>query len=266
MGHGRDCDQPSRPCPRRHGRGRPRPGLPLRTSPTSRARIPLALGLAFALEGAALAAPPTTAPLPDPRPRAAAPPAVEPAPQPVPASTCLARLSLSGLRFSPEAAPEGPEACRVVDPVRLEALSGDGVTIAFPDRPLVACGFAEVVASFTREALAPLAVGHLQTRVTAVGTGPGYACRGRNQVPGARVSAHGRGLAIDIAWIALEGRRETVASPSDAAAARYLDTLRRAACGWFATVLGPGSDAAHADHLHLDREPRGRDGESRLCQ
>jgi hypothetical protein len=49
-------------------------------------------------------------------------------------------------------------------------------------------------------------------------------------------------------------------------AARYIDALRRAACGWFTTVLGPGSDAAHADHLHLDREPRGRDGESRLCQ
>lgn len=81
------------------------------------------------------------------------------------------------------------------------------------------------------------------------------------------MSAHGRGLAIDIAWFDFEGgRRESVSVPGDATIARYVQTLRRAACGWFTTVLGPGSDAAHADHLHLDLERRGRNGDSRLCQ
>jgi len=170
------------------------------------------------------------------------------------------------LRFTIENQPAGPEACRIADPVRLEELQGEAGVVAFPDRPLVSCGFAEVLAAFTRDALVPLAAGHLGARVTAVGTGPGFSCRSRNRMPGARISAHGRGLAIDIAWIALDGRRETVATPSDASATRYLAALRRAGCGWFTTVLGPGSDAAHDDHLHVDREPRGRDGESRLCQ
>jgi hypothetical protein len=31
-------------------------------------------------------------------------------------------------------------------------------------------------------------------------------------------------------------------------------------------VLGPGSDAAHANHIHIDMEPRGRDGRSKVCQ
>lgn len=150
--------------------------------------------------------------------------------------------------------------------MQLESQALPGGAVAFPDRPLVACAFAETLAGFTRDALAPLAAGHLGRRPTAVGTGPGFACRGRNQVVGARISAHGRGLAVDIGWIDLDGRRETIASPSDPAATHFLGALRRAACGWFTTVLGPGSDSAHADHLHVDREPRGRDGESRLCQ
>lgn len=181
-------------------------------------------------------------------------------------SSCQARLALVGVRFKPVPQPPGLDACRVDDPVQIESVTLPGGVLAFPDRPLVACTFAETVAGFTRDALAPLAAGHLQRRVNAIGTGPGFACRGRNRVAGARISAHGRGLAIDIAWIDLEGRRETVAAPSDPLATRFLGALRRAACGWFTTVLGPGSDAAHADHLHLDREPRGRDGESRLCQ
>ena len=34
-----------------------------------------------------------------------------------------------------------------------------------------------------------------------------------------------------------------------------VDSVRTAACGWFTTVLGPGSDAAHTDHLHVDIAP-----------
>jgi hypothetical protein len=190
---------------------------------------------------------------------AAAPAAGSPTP-------CHARLALTGLSFKPARQPQAQDACRIDDPVQIDALALPGGAIAFPDRPLVSCAFAESFAGFTRDALAPLAAGHLGRRVMAIGTGPGFACRGRNQVAGARISAHGRGLAIDISWIDLDGRRETVAAPSDPAVARFLGAVRRGACGWFTTILGPGSDAAHADHLHLDRAPRGRDGESRLCQ
>jgi hypothetical protein len=42
--------------------------------------------------------------------------------------------------------------------------------------------------------------------------------------------------------------------------------FRTAACGWFTTVLGPGSDAAHADHLHLDIQPHGSSNRYRICQ
>jgi hypothetical protein len=38
---------------------------------------------------------------------------------------------------------------------------------------------------------------------------------------------------------------------------KILKAIRRAACGPFTTVLGPGSDRFHRDHLHLDTA-RGR--------
>jgi len=151
--------------------------------------------------------------------------------------------------------------------VRLEAIVVDGAEIAWPDRPLVACSFAVTLAGFTRDAAQPLAKSLAGRPLTAFGTGGGFECRGRNRAAGARISAHGQGLAVDIAWFAFQGGgRERVEAPGGEPAVRFVAALRKAACGWFTTVLGPGSDAAHTDHLHLDREPRGRNGESRLCE
>jgi hypothetical protein len=171
------------------------------------------------------------------------------------------------VRFQPERPPSAGEGCRIDDPVRLEAIVVDGAEVAWPDRPLVSCAFAVTLAGFTRDAAQPLARALAGRPLTAFGTGGGFECRGRNRTAGARISAHGQGLAIDIAWFAFQGGgRERVEAPGGEPAIRFVAALRRAACGWFTTVLGPGSDAAHADHLHLDREPRGRNGESRLCQ
>ena len=46
--------------------------------------------------------------------------------------------------------------------------------------------------------------------------------------------------------------------------ARFVAAVRGGACRYFSTVLGPGSDPAHADHLHLDLRARNRG--VRLCQ
>ncbi|TIT86210.1 MAG: extensin family protein, partial [Mesorhizobium sp.] len=41
---------------------------------------------------------------------------------------------------------------------------------------------------------------------------------------------------------------------------KFLNTVRKAACGPFKTVLGPGSDPDHALHFHFDLEPRRNGG------
>lgn len=182
-------------------------------------------------------------------------------------SACQARLAVAGVRFTPVAAPDTQADCAIDDPVRLDGMATDGGDVRWPDRPVVSCAFAGALADFSRSVAEPLARAMPSRTLAAFGTGPGFACRPRNRVEGGKMSAHGRGLAIDIAWFDFGGgRRESVAAPGDATVARYVQTLRRAACGWFTTVLGPGSDAAHADHLHLDLERRGRNGDSRFCQ
>lgn len=180
---------------------------------------------------------------------------------------CHARLALAGVSFTPALSPGDQSGCAIEEPVRLDAMRLDGERLIWPDRPVVSCAFAVSLADFVRDAAAPLARGIIGRPLVAFGTGPGFACRPRNRVEGARTSAHGRGIAVDIAWFAFaDGRRESVEAPSGEPAARFIGSVRRAACGWFTTVLGPGSDAAHADHLHLDAERRGQRGDSRLCQ
>jgi hypothetical protein len=53
--------------------------------------------------------------------------------------------------------------------------------------------------------------------------------------------------------------------------AAYQRAVRKAACGTFTTILGPGSNAAHRTHLHFDLGRIYKDGERRerpylLCE
>ena len=50
----------------------------------------------------------------------------------------------------------------------------------------------------------------------------------------------------------------------EAPESRFQRRIREGACAYFTTVLGPGTDAAHADHFHLDLRQRKRG--YRLCQ
>ncbi|UWS06998.1 extensin-like domain-containing protein [Phaeobacter inhibens] len=81
-----------------------------------------------------------------------------------------------------------------------------------------------------------------------------YSCRTRNNRPGAKISEHGRGKAIDISGFVLEsGKVITVLKGWTARATRKgLRKMWKGACGPFGTVLGPLSDRYHLDHFHLD--------------
>jgi hypothetical protein len=82
-----------------------------------------------------------------------------------------------------------------------------------------------------------------------------YSCRGMNGQPGARISEHAFGNALDISSFTLaDGRRITVkngwrGSPEEQG---FLRDIQGAACEQFATVLAPGSNRFHYDHIHVD--------------
>lgn len=80
-----------------------------------------------------------------------------------------------------------------------------------------------------------------------------YACRTRNSLPGARLSEHAKGNAIDIAaFVLADGTRLTVLDDWDGPNSRLMRRLHASACGAFGTVLGPASDRHHRDHFHFD--------------
>jgi hypothetical protein len=115
--------------------------------------------------------------------------------------------------------------------------------------------------------MAPLAQSMLGSPVAALATGPGYECRGRNRMPGAKTSAHGKGIALDLALVTLADRRQIeIAQQKEANETLFVHAMRKAACGWFTTVLGPGSDAAHATHMHLDILRHGSSENYRICE
>lgn len=81
-----------------------------------------------------------------------------------------------------------------------------------------------------------------------------YACRTRNSLPGARISEHGKGRAIDISALRLQdGTLITVRNGwNGKETGKILRSLHAGACGPFGTVLGPESNRFHLDHFHFD--------------
>jgi hypothetical protein len=80
------------------------------------------------------------------------------------------------------------------------------------------------------------------------------------------MSEHAFANGLDIAGFTFEGRGPVSIAPhaEGSPEAAFQTSVQKGACAAFATVLGPGSDAAHSDHLHLDQ--RGRRGGYRICQ
>jgi hypothetical protein len=96
-------------------------------------------------------------------------------------------------------------------------------------------------------------------RVAAIDVAASYACRPRNNVRGAKMSEHGFGNALDISGFTLEsGRKVSVLDDYYrwGKPGKFLKAVRGEACAEFMTVLGPGSDRAHRNHIHLDLQNR----------
>ena len=157
----------------------------------------------------------------------------------------------------------GPESCGGEDMVRLDAVTrSGGVRIDLKPAPVLRCTFAESVAAWLRDEVAPR-VEKLGAALRAVETYDAYECRGRNRVPGAKLSEHGKGNAVDLrSFILADGR--VVALTDVSVAKDFRDELRESACHRFTTVLGPGSDSAHESHIHVDLIERR--GGYRMCQ
>jgi hypothetical protein len=197
-------------------------------------------------------------PLPRPRPdhlQAVQPPeATTPDEAPAP-SACRLRLT-SDLAVAPSLpALSGPGACTVDDAVRLEAvLLRDKTKVAVTPPAIVRCTFAEAIVQWVREDVAP-AVRVLGAPLRSIDNYAAYDCRGVNRVVGAKLSEHGKANALDMRSFKLaNGTLIELTDPQVSKDFRL--GLRKITCARFATVLGPGSDGYHENHIHVDLAER----------
>jgi hypothetical protein len=145
-------------------------------------------------------------------------------------------------------------------PLELTAL-GSGVAIG--QKTVLNCRTAEALALWIRDVVIPAAQEHLKAVPTEIAQSSTYVCRTRNN--GAEMSEHAAGNAVDIGAIGFAHRppHSLATAVADEADAGFRKAVLEGSCRYFTTVLAPGSDAAHADHLHLDMAER-RNG-YRIC-
>lgn len=177
-------------------------------------------------------------------------------------SACRQRLeTMATLKVMPRLI--GPGACGGGDMVELSAvLLTGGKRIEVKSSPTLRCEMAEQFALWVREDVVTR-VAKAGAALTAVETYDDYNCRGRNRVFGAKLSEHGKGNAVDVRSLTFADKK--VALLTDKTYAKDVRTdLRASACARFTTVLGPGSDGYHEEHIHLDLAQRR--GGFRMCQ
>ena len=139
--------------------------------------------------------------------------------------------------------------CGVPNAVRVRSVQG----VALSTPAVMDCTTAKALNTWVARAVLP-EFGAKGGGVRRLRVAAGYACRTRNSQPGAKISEHGKGRAIDISGIDLrDGTRVTLLGDwGKGSNGRILRRLWQAACGPFGTVLGPESNRFHRDHFHFD--------------
>lgn len=225
---------------------------------------------------------PHVIPLPRPRPAEApgesdqpepeSPAAERPAPaagpdkaaeQPPPPSAC--RLALTEAIAIAPSIPDikGAGGCGGEDLVRLEAVVlQDKRRVTVKPAAILRCAMASAVADWIRTDMASLAAS-LGSTVSDLDNFDSFECRGRNRLVGARLSEHGRANALDVRALKMANGQSI--SLTDRTVPRQVrESVLHSVCGRFSTVLGPGSDWYHEDHIHLDLAARNNN--YRICQ
>src|SRR5882757_509821 len=127
--------------------------------------------------------------------------------------------------------------------------------VAVKPAATLACPIVSALDRWLADSVQPAAQRWFGARVVEIKQISAYSCRGMNGNSRAHISEHAFGNALDIAAFTLaDGRRVTVKDgwkgmPEEQG---FLREVQGAACQQFNTVLAPGSNVYHYDHIHVD--------------
>jgi hypothetical protein len=131
----------------------------------------------------------------------------------------------------------------------------------------LACPIVSALDRWMKDGVQPAAMRWFGAPVTEIKQISAYSCRGMVGAGTSHISEHPFGNALDIAaFVLADGHRITVkggwkGTPEEQG---FLRDVQGSACDQFTTVLAPGSNQYHYDHIHVDlmRRASGR----RICQ
>jgi hypothetical protein len=162
---------------------------------------------------------------------------------------------------------DGPGICGLTKPFKVTALQGGAVS--FNATATLDCPMVAELDAWLADTVQPAAQARFGQRVAQINSMGSYACRGMNNQRGAQLSEHSFGNALDIGGFVLaDGRQITLVRDwwrGDEQARAFLMDVHRGSCGHFSTVLSPGSNAFHYNHIHVDLAMHGRSGRT-VCK
>jgi hypothetical protein len=137
----------------------------------------------------------------------------------------------------------GPQTTAAIQPATLQPAA------------TLACPLVSALDKWVSEGVQPAALKWFGSQVTTIKQISAYSCRGMVGAGTSHISEHAFGNALDVAgFILADGRKISVqdgwrGSPEEQG---FLHDVQLYACDTFTTVLSPGYNAAHYNHIHVD--------------
>jgi hypothetical protein len=186
-------------------------------------------------------------------------------------NVCLARKQVQATAFTQPAAPiNGPGICGMEHPFHVTALAGGAVE--FNASQTLGCPMTAALDEWVTTVVQPIAMARFGQPVARVNSMGSFSCRSIDNIRGAKLSEHSFGNATDVGGFRLADGHEIVVvkawTRGDEQERAFLREVQAGACGIFTTVLAPGSDSFHYNHIHLDLAMHGNTstGPRRVCK
>ena len=186
-------------------------------------------------------------------------------------NACLAQKKVRASEFiRPAGEIDGPGICGLTKPFRVTALQNGEV--AFNATSTLDCPMIAALDEWLAQTVQPIAEARFGQRVAQINSMGAYSCRGLNGSSRGRLSEHAFGNALDIGGFVLaDGRSISIMrdwTRGDEQTQAFLRDVHAGACDTFTTVLSPGSNQFHYNHIHIDLAMHGmtRGGPRRVCK
>jgi hypothetical protein len=171
----------------------------------------------------------------------------------------------SGAVAPPQQPP--PPTLPSLGPPRGPLVTGSAGPVEVSPPATLACPIVAALDQWIATSVQPAALRWFRQPVVEIKQISAYSCRGMNGNPNAHISEHAFGNALDIAEFDLaDGHVVSVqhgwrGTPEEQG---FLHDVQSAACDQFSTVLAPGANVYHYNHIHVDlmRRMSGR----RICE